>query len=76
MQPEKSGTLHAPVFIAIAFFVFGLAILEKVLNVFGAGIPFTNVFPRQLLDWAVALLVFDIALTLRQLLEARVGRDG
>jgi transposase-like protein len=32
-------------------------------------IPLINVFPRQVLDWAVTILIFEIALTLRQLVE-------
>jgi hypothetical protein len=32
-----------------------------------------SVYPRQMLDWAVTLLVFDIALTLRQVLESRLA---
>jgi len=63
---------HAPIFLGSAFFVMGLAILEKVLNLFHSTIPFVGVFPRQLLDWAVALLVFEIALSLRQLIEMRL----
>jgi hypothetical protein len=60
---------RAPIFLGTAFFVFGLAILEKLLNLFHATIPFMDVFPRQLLDWAVALVMFEIALSLRQLIE-------
>jgi len=69
---KKEHVFTAPVFLATAFFVFGLAIIEKFLNLFGASIPFTDVFPRQLLSWAVTLLIFDIALLLRQMLENRL----
>jgi hypothetical protein len=68
----RSSQFRAPVFLGSAFFVMGLAILEKVLNLFGGSIPFVDVFPRQLLDWAVALLVFEIALSMRQLIELRL----
>lgn len=71
-SPKKEQVFTAPVFLATAFFIFGLAIIEKFLNSFGASIPFTTVFPRQLLNWAVTLLIFDIALTLRQMLENRL----
>ena len=64
-----NSLFQAPVFLGSAFFVMGLAILEKVLNLFGGRIPFIYVFPRQLLDWAVTLLVFEIALSMRQLIE-------
>ena len=70
--PQKEQVFAAPVFLAGAFFIFGLAIIEKVLNMFGTSMPFTTVWPRQLLNWAVTLLIFDIALTLRQMLENRL----
>jgi hypothetical protein len=69
---KKEQLFTAPVFLATAFFIFGLAIIEKFLNVLGLSIPFTTVFPRQLLSWAVTLLIFDIALTLRQMMENRL----
>ena len=49
--------------------------VEKALNAFGWSLPYVDVFPRQLLDWAVALAIFEIALSLRQLLDARL-RSG
>jgi hypothetical protein len=56
-----------------------VAIVEKLLNMVGWSLPFVDVFPRQLVDWAVALLVFEIALSLRQLvdmvLESRQGPE-
>jgi len=69
---RKQSMYTAPVFLGTAFLVFGLALCEKALNVFGLSIPFTDVYPRQLLDWTVALLIFDIALTLRQMFENRL----
>ncbi len=68
----KEQVFTAPVFLATAFLLFGIAIIEKALNVFGTSIPFTDVFPRQLLNWAVTLLIFDIALLLRQMLENKL----
>jgi hypothetical protein len=69
---SRTPQFHAPVFLGTAFFVMGLALLEKVLNVFGGSIPFVDVFPRQLLDWAVALLMFEIALSVRQMIELKL----
>ena len=68
----RSSLYNAPIFLGSAFFVMGLAILEKFLNLFGWRIPFVDVFPRQLLDWAIALLVFEIALSMRQMIEMRL----
>src|SRR3990172_1661622 len=71
----------APVALGTASLLFGLAVVEKVLNLFGGSIPILDIFPRQVLDWAVTLLIFEIALTLRQLVEMRRqplldGHDG
>jgi hypothetical protein len=68
----RSPQYHAPIFLGAAFFVMGVAMVEKLLNAVGRTIPFVHVFPRQLLDWAVALLVFEIALSVRQLIELRL----
>jgi hypothetical protein len=68
----RSSQYHAPIFLGSAFFVFGLAMLEKALNLFHRSIPLVNVFPRQLLEWAVALLMFEIALSIRQMIELRL----
>ena len=68
----RSPQYHAPIFLGAAFFVMGVAIVEKLLNVFSRTIPFVHVFPRKLLDWAVALLVFEIALSVRQIIELRL----
>lgn len=65
----------SPVFLGTAFLLFGLALLEKILNLFGASIPVLHVFPRQVLEWAVIVLMFEIALTLRQLVELRQAGD-
>jgi len=71
MTNDTRERFTAPWMFASAVFVFALALLEKALNVVGLSIPLTDVFPRQLLDWAVALFIFDIALTLRQIADTR-----
>jgi hypothetical protein len=71
-QPLYSG----PILLIPAVLVFGFAILEKALNLVGLSVPFVDVFPRQLLEWAVVLLMFEIALTLRQMLEQDVAEHG
>jgi uncharacterized membrane protein YkvI len=72
----QSPHFHAPIFLGAAFFVFGLAILEKLLSIFNVSLPWVGVFPRQLLDWAVALVMFEIALSVRQLIELRLEDRG
>ena len=71
MTDESQERFTAPWLLAAAVFIFAIALVEKGLNVVGTSIPFTTVFPRQLLDWAVALMIFDIALTLRQIADTR-----
>jgi hypothetical protein len=73
---DRSPLFSAPIFLGSAFLVLGLAVLEKFLELFGGKIPFVNVFPRQLLDWAVTLLVFEIALSVRQMIEMRLEERG
>ncbi len=70
-MPQRESVYSAPVFLGTAFLLFGLAIVEKALNLVGWSIPLIGVWPRQVLDWAVTLLMFEIALTLRQLVELR-----
>ena len=69
MADDSQDLFTAPWLLATAVLVFAVALAEKGLNLIGLSIPFTAVFPSQLLNWAVTLLIFDIALTLRQLLE-------
>ncbi len=69
-MPEPTRPLYSgPILIVPAVLLFGLAVVEKSLNLVGGSIPVLDVFPRQLLEWAVVLLVFEIAFTLRQTLE-------
>jgi len=69
MTQEARELFTAPWLFASAVLVFALALIEKGLNVIGMSIPLTDVFPSQLLGWSVTLLIFDIALTLRQMLQ-------
>jgi hypothetical protein len=71
----QRGLYTAPVFLGTAFLLFGLALIEKFLNLFGGSIPFVGIYPSQVLSWAVTLLIFEIALTLRQLVEMH-RQDG
>jgi hypothetical protein len=75
MTAPRDRLYTAPVFLGTAFLLFGLALLEKIFNLFGGNIPLLPVFPRQVLDWAVVVLMFEIAITLRQLVELRQSGD-
>ncbi len=69
MTQETKELFTGPWLLASAVLVFAVALLEKGLNLMSLSLPWTEVFPRQLLDWAVTLLILDIALTLRQVLQ-------
>ncbi len=69
MSTLRQPAYTAPIFLGTAFFLFGLALLEKVLNLVGWSLPLLSIFPRQVLDWAATLLMFEIALMLRQLVD-------
>ena len=71
-QDDTPELLTAPWLLSTSFLLLGAAMLEKALNVVGLSLPLVDVFPRQLLDWAIALAILEIALTLRQL----VGRQA
>lgn len=65
----------APLFLGMGFLLVGLAIIEKALNLIGTSLPVLTVFPRQLLDWAVMLMILEIAITLRQIAHHLEERD-
>jgi hypothetical protein len=69
MSRSREDLYTAPLLLATAFLLIGLAIVEKGLNLLGWNIPFIEVYPRQILDWAVVILILDIALSLRQILD-------
>jgi hypothetical protein len=74
---SSSGrSFTAPVFLGTAFLLFGVALVEKALNLVGWSLRLADVEPYQLLDWAVVLLMFEIALTLRQMIELWLERRG
>lgn len=72
MSQGREDVFTAPLLLATAVLLLGLAIIEKGLNIIGSSIPVLTVYPRQLLDWAVVLLILDIALSIRQVLENRL----
>ena len=69
MDIDKLNSIVLRVFFAGAFLFLIFGGIEKALNMVGQNFPGINVFPIQLLHWAVVLLVFVIALLLRQIRE-------
>ena len=71
MDKKREDMYTAPILLGMAFLVFGCAMVEKCLNLLGTSLPVIDVEPQRLLDWAVTLLIFEIALTLRQAVAIR-----
>lgn len=67
MRRTAPELFTAPVFLGTGFLLIGVAIIEKGLNIVGFSLPIITVFPRQLLDWALVLIVLEIAIALRQI---------
>lgn len=67
MSKKAPELFTAPVFLGTAFLLMAMAIIEKGLNIVGYSLPIVTVWPRQLLDWSLVLVSFEIAVTLRQI---------
>lgn len=72
MTFEKLSSLVMRLFFAAAFVLLALAVCEAIVNVAGYTILQGSWQPGRLLDYAVVLLVFVLALLLRQIRD-RVG---
>ncbi len=71
MELDRLNSVVLRVFFLGAFLLLGVAVVEKLLNLFGTGLPFLGgVYPQRLLSWATVLLAFVVALLLRQIREA------
>ena len=69
MENEKLMSRLSRLFFFGALTFLGLAIVQKGLMLFGLWIPFLEVLPTVLLSWTVPLLLFVIAIVLRQIRE-------
>ena len=69
MDNEKLMSMLSRLFFFAALVFIVLAMVEKGLNIVGQSIPVLDVYPRQLLDWTVAPLLFVMAIVLRQIRE-------
>jgi hypothetical protein len=69
MELDRLTSIVARTFFFGAFLLLAIAVIEKLLNSLGASVPGVTVAPSRLLEWAVILLVFVIALLLRQIRE-------
>ncbi len=66
MDSERLSSLASRTFVVAAFALLTLAVLEKLCNVRGYTFLRGSAAPSQLLEYAVVLLVFVLALVLRQ----------
>ena len=76
IELDRLNSIVARSFFFGAFLLLALAIIEKLLNLLGSSMPGVTITPARLLEWAVILLVFVIALLLRQIREELKKRGG
>ena len=69
MSLEKLNSILCRLFFFGAFIILGVAVLVKICNTFGYSILPEMYSPARLLAWSVILLVFVIALLLREIRE-------
>jgi hypothetical protein len=69
MDLQQTTSTVSRLFFAVSFLLLGLAVLEKMANLFGYTILRETYGPARLLEFAVILLVFVVALLLRQIRE-------
>ncbi len=72
MDFDKLTSVVARTFFFGAFVLLVMAVVERLLNMVGASLPGVlrlSEPPSRLLEWAVILLVFVIAMLLRQIRE-------
>ena len=69
MDVDKLTSLALRLFFVGAFAILALAVIDKGLSLIGQDLP--GVLPSQLLQWSVVLLIFVIAILLRQIRDQR-----
>jgi hypothetical protein len=65
MTVYKLSSIVSRLFFVVAFVLMGLAVLEKILKVFGSSINWID--PSRLLDFGTILMVFVMTLLLREI---------
>jgi hypothetical protein len=69
MNIDKISSVVARLFFAGAAVLFILAVLERICNLLGYTILRGYFDPGRLLEWSIILVIFVIALLLRQIRE-------
>jgi len=75
MNLDKMSSLFSRALFLVAMLLLTLAVLEKIVNANGYTIM-RSYEPSRLLELAATMMVFVIALVLRQIREAVIGRGG
>ena len=75
MTLEKPSLWLSRIFFVGAFALLGLALLERIVNV--AGYTLSPLYQSgRLLDFAVVLLVFEIAIQVREIKQQLMGKKS
>ena len=69
MENDKLMSMLSRLFFFGALAFLGLAVVQKGLGLVGQTIPFLGAAPIQMLSWTVPLLLFVIAILLREIRE-------
>jgi len=74
MNLESMNSVVCRVFFGVAFLLLTAGVVEKAANVAGYTLIGGELAPSRVLQWAGLLLVFVIAVLLRQIRERLPGR--
>jgi len=69
MWLEKVLAIIRRTFLVVAFLLLGLAVIERAVNVYNYTIVAQALTPGRLLEFSVVLLLFVVALQLREVRE-------
>jgi hypothetical protein len=70
MNFEKLNSIACRIFFVVALFLLAVAVIEKIVNVFDYTIlGGTTYVPSRLLEFSTILVIFVIALVIRQVRE-------
>ena len=75
MNLDKLSSLFSRVLFAVAIVLMALAVLEKIVNVNGYTIV-RNYEPGRMLELSATMMIFVIAVLLRQVREAAHGKSS
>lgn len=73
---DKLTSILSRIFLAAAFIILLLAIINKILNAFGWLMTWPDYEAGRLFEFSAMLMIFVIVLLLRQIRERLGKRDG